>query len=353
MSQGNPTGINLAGLAVPDYVEIAYVCAPNAGAQSISANTETVVGLNSIVSDTGANVVGAISSDRFRLKPGMYDFSVKVPLNEPGASYRSVITGLFNYTDNMYVTRDSGQFGSSAYGGAGIVVFSGFFKIDAEKEFQIRISTTGSMEVSNAAYNTSFTLATANISQRATIRLKRYKDVLLQHQLRLGTSGGLYSSFAEMRYAVNTNAAGHAITADVWNVVGLNLKPFDRDNFCALSSNKFTLPAGQYELTVDSTVLITGSSGNYNHIQYRIYNESAGSVAVSPAQVGGIQVAPASNQSLVAPNMTFDGTIDISSSQTFRLEVLCNLGGNLGGIMSDTLNEANGNVITRVRIYKR
>jgi hypothetical protein len=60
--------------------------------------------------------------------------------------------------------------------------------------------------------------------------------------------GGLYESYAMLRYVVSNNTNGGTNASGAWTTYPINTESFDPDNIVNLSSNSFTLVAGTYRI---------------------------------------------------------------------------------------------------------
>lgn len=159
--------------AVPEYIEFAWVTAPNAAGQSISANTITTLTLNTEVADT-ANLVSAPTSNQFTLPAGTYYFEAFAPVY--GAFGRhSAVMSLYNVNDAAYVTRSCGGTDYGARGDQSIARVDGQFVISASKTFDLRLLCVGANTVLTRNDDALFTNSTAGADQRTTIKLWKLK----------------------------------------------------------------------------------------------------------------------------------------------------------------------------------
>jgi hypothetical protein len=154
---------------IPDYLEYAWVCAPNATAQALTANTLTTLTINSEVADYGGH--GSIGSNQVTLAAGTYAFQVLVPhtlWND------SLVAGLYNITESKWVSRCSARGGVANDAGYRqthqMIVVEGQFTIAASSVFEIQ-AFTNSLHTSIGNATSAFTLATAGLDQRTTLQL--------------------------------------------------------------------------------------------------------------------------------------------------------------------------------------
>lgn len=173
---------------VPEYIEFAWVTAPNAQTQIISENTVTRLTIDTEVADTG-NLVSAPNGSQFALPAGTYYFEA---LTQLGALMNGrnigAIFSLFNVSDSNYISRVSsagsslevithgGQYDNFSYFDKEKVTqlkINGQFIISSNKIFELRILTNISSFVCSAV--TAFTNSTAGADQRTTIKLWKLK----------------------------------------------------------------------------------------------------------------------------------------------------------------------------------
>jgi hypothetical protein len=155
--------------AVPEYIEFAWVTAPNAAAQAISANTITTLTLDTEVADTGG-LVSAPSSNQFTLPAGTYYYEAQTHYAH-SFEYKSGLLALYNVTDSTYVSCSNnfagGERGSNIQNNGQLV-------IAAAKTFELRLAVANSSNIISTD-ETAFTLSTAGTDQRTTIKLWKLK----------------------------------------------------------------------------------------------------------------------------------------------------------------------------------
>lgn len=168
--------ITLSGGAFP-YLEVAWVCAPNAVGQSVTANASPMVcTLDTVVNNTASgsgevfNGIVVASNQIQNVPLGQYIYEIEIPYIDLVASlsYHQVISYFRNITDNSFIRR-SRKFTAHAYGG--IASMSGQFKITASKFLDVRFSTSqGGLTIGNNGFS-NFTTSTAGEDQRTTVKL--------------------------------------------------------------------------------------------------------------------------------------------------------------------------------------
>jgi hypothetical protein len=154
---------------VKPYLEYGWVCAPNAGAQSLTNNTISALTIDTEVADTGNN--GSISGNQITLNAGTYYFEANVRLQSTNGDWITSIFSLYNVTDSSYVTRTEEHFGLNL---AIASILKGQFTISSSKSFELRIlpfAATGTPIVKSGSYYAGFSNSTAGADQRTTIKL--------------------------------------------------------------------------------------------------------------------------------------------------------------------------------------
>jgi hypothetical protein len=154
-----------AGGGASDYLEYGWVCAPNAGGQSISANTITALTIDTEIQDAGGH--GSISANQITLAAGTYYFEARTQFGSDATQWGGIFS-LYNITDSAYVSRN---FAPSSSGQMTQQQINGQFTITSTKTFELRIAIEGAATIKSGNYNTAFTLATAGADQRTTIKL--------------------------------------------------------------------------------------------------------------------------------------------------------------------------------------
>jgi len=336
---------------IPDYVEAAWVCAPNAAGQSITANTITTLTLDTLV----RNGIGAsIGSNQVTLPAGTYAFRVSLTFKRTAANNPpDVFCRLYNFSDSSIIDAESGcdQSDGIAYSGK-VGDFYGQFTLSATKIIQVEVAFSDAVTVGISGTN-AFTLATAGAQYRTKLQLWRFKETLSQTPIKIG-GGNQWSSYAELRNLVALNAAGQTITADTLTTVQLTDETSDEDGIVSLSANQFTLGAGVYYIEAELTKIMVSSGGGYNPMYTRIQNVTDGKIEIVSTLSPGNQQVAASPYDLISGEPTrLSGVIDISSSKTFELQLICDRGGTLGARVSDVLSTASSNCLGLVKIYKR
>jgi hypothetical protein len=156
--------------AVPEYIEFAWLTAPNAAAQAISANTITTLTLDTEVADTGG-LVSAPSSNQFTLPAGTYYFEANTTCTSLSA-YVTSILGLYNVSASSYVTRSNKSTENFLY--SQMIEMNGQFVIAESQVFDLRVATNVAANIQSGGH-VAFTLSTAGTDQRTTIKLWKLK----------------------------------------------------------------------------------------------------------------------------------------------------------------------------------
>jgi hypothetical protein len=151
--------------------EYAWVCAPNATSQTLSANTLTTLTLTHEVRDDDG--IGSLSDNQITLAAGRYVFDLYVPISYPttSASIENIMA-LYNTGGTDYIWRRvKPVYFNSNGGGYDREHCSGDIKLSTSSTLEIRCGSKTSGYVKSTFNNESFTLATANLDQRTTITL--------------------------------------------------------------------------------------------------------------------------------------------------------------------------------------
>ena len=160
------------GGMAPDYLEFAWVCAPNAAGQSITADTITTLTIDTEVVDLGG--YGSIGSNQITLAPGTYYFKGNAPVRSLNVNYQAGVLSLYNTSLSSYVSRGGAGGISTALGSAAILEMEGQFTIAAQNVFELRmwVHSLITLSIDHGIYNNSLpTLATAGADQRTTLKL--------------------------------------------------------------------------------------------------------------------------------------------------------------------------------------
>jgi hypothetical protein len=158
---------------VPDYLEYAWVCAPNAAGQSVSANTITTLTLDTEVVDAGGH--GSIGSKQVTLAAGTYAFEASTFARPSGGfSSFAALLSLYNVSDSAYVTRGGlkliSAYNANPVGLGGTI--NGQLTISASKSFDLRLLSGAAVTVDNGYHTSALsTLSTAGADQRTTLKL--------------------------------------------------------------------------------------------------------------------------------------------------------------------------------------
>ena len=175
MSQGSYNFSGALPLAPFPYLEVAWLCAPNAAGQSISANSPTTLTLTDIIRALGGIWSGiSVTSNQLTGVPaGRYSYEALVRFCDDAASGNSsYILSLFNVTDSSIIS--NGGDGVWDYYG-GLCTLRGQFELANPKTLDLRILAGRSTVVHNkyGSASTAFTLSTAGLDQRTTLKLQK------------------------------------------------------------------------------------------------------------------------------------------------------------------------------------
>jgi hypothetical protein len=171
--------MNLSSLftAVPDYAEYAWVTAPNTAADTITNDTVTTLRLTNEIQDAAG--FGTLASNQVTLAAGTYLYKLLVPV-VASSGRNTAVAGLYNVTDSSWISRNKAP---SEIATGSLVINEGQFVIASSKAVDCRIfvtsNTAGSIRVTNAAADQysqqDFTLSTAGVDQRTTLKLWKLK----------------------------------------------------------------------------------------------------------------------------------------------------------------------------------
>lgn len=156
--------------AVP-YLEVAWKTAPNAAGQSVSANTLTVLTLDSIIQNTASAVGEAfngvtVASNKVQGVPsGAYYFEAEIALSTPNTC--SAIFGLRNATDVSILKAGKTLFNADYSVPKRI---SGQFELSAAKDLEL-VLMTGTAKTVGVETTGNITDSTAGLDQRTTLQL--------------------------------------------------------------------------------------------------------------------------------------------------------------------------------------
>lgn len=166
-------------LNVPDYLEYAWLAAPNTTNQSLAYDgTQTTLTLTSEISDEGGH--GSIASNQITLAEGTYYFEAGAPCSTANAA--TLVLMLVDVTTGASVLRSRVNFlnggGSLAHTDASL---SGEFTCAANTKLELRtivaaVDAVSTGTITNRVYYgaVNFSVSSPNI-QRATIKLWKLK----------------------------------------------------------------------------------------------------------------------------------------------------------------------------------
>jgi len=161
--------------AVPEYIEVGWVTAPNEAAQTVAAETVALLTINSEIQDTG-NLVSAPSANLLTIPAGTYYFEAEADILPTGDVYGgtdAAIFSLWNNTDAAYITRQR-KFANTTSPDAVPYRLNGQFVITSSKAIGLRVLTSSGCEIGKAP-NSSYTTSTAGADQRTTLKLWKLK----------------------------------------------------------------------------------------------------------------------------------------------------------------------------------
>lgn len=171
--------MNLSSIitGVPEYLEYAWLVAPNAAGQSVAVDgTQTTLTLNTEVADFGAN--GSLASNQITLAKGTYEFEARAPFYAGATDGAIIVMLLVDVTSTATALRSNQTF---IRGQAGEASVSGRFECNSNAKFEIRTIANCHDPVSiNSTYYRSyigektFSVSTPTI-QRTTIKLWKLK----------------------------------------------------------------------------------------------------------------------------------------------------------------------------------
>ena len=163
-----------------DYIEFAWVCAPNATAQTVSVDTVTTLTIDTEVQDTGDLVIapgtGGLPANTFELPAGIYYYEAFTRFTA-GNLATPFIFSLYNVSDSAYVARSNyGTVPASVSSRNCCPTISGQFKITSSKRFRLQLLVDGqSVTIASSDSGTQSSVTTADADQRTTIKLWKLK----------------------------------------------------------------------------------------------------------------------------------------------------------------------------------
>lgn len=151
---------------VPDFAEYGWVCAPNASAQSISANTITKLNVDTIVSDE-AGLLTMPSANVFTIPEGNWYVEAWASLSST-SNVLSAILSLYDEDASAFVTRASSASYQIYFEQPKIETQ---IKLPADTLFSLRVLSYVAADVRSAAYLNTFSNSTSGADQRTSIKL--------------------------------------------------------------------------------------------------------------------------------------------------------------------------------------
>ncbi len=165
----NTLSTNMLKIGNYPYLEYAWVTAPNAAGQAITANTITTLTLNTEVADLGN--FGSLTSNQITLAAGTYQFEAFVSVDQ--ASFGGC--GIFGLrrVGSTYITRTGSQGGASDNGDNAFM--RGQFTFNTPQSIELTyLSPAAGTYIRNTKTNgwvLPHTNTTADADQRTTLKL--------------------------------------------------------------------------------------------------------------------------------------------------------------------------------------
>ena len=156
------------------YLEYAWVTAPNTAAQSIASdNTFKTLTLNSEIADSGNHGSLDAVTSRITLAAGTYRFEMSVPYKQTYNTNTTVISMLFNITDNNPIRSNSHAVDS--LGLTNTTILEGQFTISSQKVLELQTlnnsAAANPVLIKSGHMLVDPTNSSAGYDQRTTIRL--------------------------------------------------------------------------------------------------------------------------------------------------------------------------------------
>ena len=170
----NTLSTNMQNIGNYPYLEYAWVTAPNTARQSIASdNAFKTLTLNSEVADSGGYGSLDAGTSRITLNKGTYRFEMSVPYKTVYNTNTTVISMLFNVTDNNPIRSNSHTI--DLLGLANTTILEGQFTISSQKVLELRslnnsVAANAILIKSGHQYGDP-TNSSAGYDQRTTIRL--------------------------------------------------------------------------------------------------------------------------------------------------------------------------------------
>ena len=163
----NTLSTNMQNIGNYPYLEYAWVTAPNAAAQSVNANTLTVLTLTTEVADTGN--FGSISSNQITLSAGTYQYDAEAFYSAYNGTENEGMLGLWNNSTSQFISR----VGHSDLGSGGHYHLKGQFTISTQSILTLRMISNIALYVKPGIYYNTIQSTGTNpdYSQRTTIKL--------------------------------------------------------------------------------------------------------------------------------------------------------------------------------------
>ena len=178
----NTLSTNMQNIGNYPYLEYAWVTAPNAAGQTITANTETVLNITAELQDSSN--LGSVSTNQITLPAGTYRFEMNIPVQLPSGAQalasiktstgnylsRKRYTGGWRHQSDLYYTTYPPYFLDDVYGQ---------FTINSDTTITVNLLTSYAVVVGKGTTNPfdgsagaiEFTSNTSTQDQRTTIKL--------------------------------------------------------------------------------------------------------------------------------------------------------------------------------------
>jgi hypothetical protein len=177
MAALNNVLLGRSGGGVPRYTEFAWVLAPNAAYQNITANVITQLYMNTVTQNGGFGSLtpnpwtppSGSATTNFTLPIGTYYYEAFVAI-ATGATTASGIFGLFNATAGSYVSRVNALNGHVSYGNS--YLLTGQMTLTQSTNFYLTFINYYTAYVMSGVYNATYIAnSTPDIDQRTTFKV--------------------------------------------------------------------------------------------------------------------------------------------------------------------------------------
>tara|TARA_R100000234_G_scaffold100365_1_gene69203 strand:+ start:82 stop:735 length:654 start_codon:yes stop_codon:yes gene_type:complete len=153
-----------------------------------------------------------------------------------------------------------------------------------------------------------------------------------------GISAGLNASYAELQDVKGSATQGGSFTSGAWRTRDLNTEKEDTDNIVTLSSNQFTLGAGNYHISAHACVV-----GVNNHA-IRLYSITNNGIVL-------MGFSHKNQEDNVSEYARLEGRIILGDNMVFEIQHRCSTTVTTHGF--GAYGGFGDNIYTTVQIYKR